>query len=765
MTHWGAYDLTVSDNQVVSVDPIESDPYPSPIGQSLAGTLNDDSRIKRPAVRKSYLEQGPTQAASKRARGRETFVEVSWQEAEALVANELQRVITEHGNSAIYGGSYGWASAGRLHHAQSQLHRFLDCIGGYTRSLDTYSLAAGEVILPHVLGDAWSYVVKPTSWTDIVSHTDLFVAFGGLPLKNSQIHAGGTTRHVQHGHMRDAQNAGVEFVNVSPIKDDTADFLHADWIDPRPNTDVAIMLGLAYSLLEEGLCNFEFLEKYCVGHEAFLDYVRGTSDGQPKDKHWAAAIAGINPEIIESLAGRMAQGRTMISVSWSLTRQDHGEQAYWMAVALAALLGQIGLPGGGVGFGYGAENKVGADTSAIQLGSFPGVPHKIDSFIPVARISDMLLNPGQTFNYNGGQYQYPDIKLVYWAGGNPFHHHQDLNRLHAAWQKPDTVIVHEIWWNSTARHADIVLPATSPLERDDIGGASGGTSIVAMQKAVEPPAGAKDDFEIFATLAQRLGKWEEFTEERDATQWLEDIYRQTKHNALERGVAMPEFAQFWEQGSFTFPAAIKPHTMLADFRELPDERPLQTPSGKIEIGSKTIDGFGYKDCRGYPCWFEPVEWLGSKQAELFPLHLISNQPAKRLHSQLDNGITSQESKINGREPIRINPDDAKQREIVTGDNVLVHNQRGAFIAGAIVSDELRRGVVQIATGAWWDPVFDNDGVSLCRHGNPNAVTLDKGTSNLAQGPSALSCLVQLERLAESAPDLQAFLAPVPAARI
>jgi biotin/methionine sulfoxide reductase len=87
MTHWGAYDLTVSDNQVVSVDPIESDPYPSLIGQSLAGTLNDDSRIKRPAVRKSYLEQGPTQAASKRARGRETFVEVSWQEAEALVAN------------------------------------------------------------------------------------------------------------------------------------------------------------------------------------------------------------------------------------------------------------------------------------------------------------------------------------------------------------------------------------------------------------------------------------------------------------------------------------------------------------------------------------------------------------------------------------------------------------------------------------------------------------------------------------------------------
>jgi biotin/methionine sulfoxide reductase len=92
--------------------------------------------------------------------------------------------------------------------------------------------------------------------------------------------------------------------------------------------------------------------------------------------------------------------------------------------------------------------------------------------------------------------------------------------------------------------------------------------------------------------------------------------------------------------------------------------------------------------------------------------------------------------------------------------VLVHNQRGAFMAGAIVSDDIRSGVMQIATGAWWDPLFDNGGVTTCRHGNPNAVTLDKGTSKLAQGPSALSCLVQLELLSDSAPEIQAYLAPI-----
>ena len=161
LTHWGAFDLEVEAGKVVSASGIPEDPNPSPIGQSLAGTLNDECRITRPMVRASYLKKGPLAATA--SRGREKFVPVSWQIAETLVVNELQRVIEQHGNKAIYGGSYGWASAGRFHHAQSQIHRFLNCIGGYTCSVDTYSLAAGEVILPHILGESWSLVVQPTS--------------------------------------------------------------------------------------------------------------------------------------------------------------------------------------------------------------------------------------------------------------------------------------------------------------------------------------------------------------------------------------------------------------------------------------------------------------------------------------------------------------------------------------------------------------------------------------------------------------------------
>ena len=431
-----------------------------------------------------------------------------------------------------------------------------------------------------------------------------------------------------------------------------------------------------------------------------------------------------------------------------------------MAVVLAAMLGHIGLPGGGVGFGYAAENKVGHKAFNVRLGSFPGLPHKIDSFIPVARVADMLLGSGESYDYNGEKREYPDIRLVYWAGGNPFHHHQDLNRLHRAWQEPETIISNEIWWNSTARHADIVLPVTSPLERNDIGGASDDGSVLAMPKAVEPPLHAKNDHEVFVSLAEKMGVLDDFNDGLDETAWLERIYRQTQDRAAEQGIVMPDFATFWEEGSFRFPDLAEPEfVMLADFRQDPVANPLHTPSGKIEIFSEVIDGFNYDDCPGHAAWLEPVEWLGDEKSSSYPLHLISNQPATRLHSQLDNGALSRAAKINGREPVRISPSDAQARQIEDGDVVRISNERGAILAGASICPDIREGVIQISTGAWWDPVFDDGEPFLCRHGNVNALTLDKGTSSLAQGPSALSCLVEMEKFAGELPELTVFRAP------
>jgi len=754
-THWGAYDVEVSGGKITAVHPHDEDPDPSAIGKSFEDSVHHRARITQPAIRKGWLERGP--AAHGGGRGAEPFVSVSWDKALDLAASELGRIKHEHGNEAIFAGSYGWASAGRFHHAQSQIHRFLKQFGGYTYSVNSYSTAAAQVIMPHVVGYKFLDLLDTmTAWPVIAKHTGLVVMFGGIPLKNAQVNSGGIGRHVTRDWLRKCRDNGVEFVNVSPLADDAADFLDAEWLAVRPNTDTALLLGLAHCLYEEGLHDESFLDTHCVGFDRFLPYLTGEQDGVAKSADWAAGICDIPAQTIRDLARRMAGERTLITLAWSLQRGDHGEQPYWMAAVLAAMLGQIGLPGGGVGYGYASESAIGNPVRRMSGLSLPQGDNAVETFIPVARIADMLLEPGAPFDYNGRRLRYPDIKLVYWCGGNPFHHHQDLNRLVRAWQRPDTVIVHEPWWNPLARHADIVFPATTALERNDIGRASNDAHVYAMHQAVEPVAGARNDYDIFAGIATRLGFEERFTEGRDEMEWLHHLYDVFRQQAARERIELPDFDAFWEQGELELPVPDHERVLFEDFRSAPDTSPLPTPSGRIEIFSQTIDGFGYDDCAGHPRWFEPTEWLGGEPSERHPLHLVSHQPATRLHSQLDCGKVSVASKVQEREPVVIHPHDAAARGIADGDVVRLFNDRGACLAGARLSESVRPGVVVLATGAWYDP---HTQTRLERHGNPNVLTLDKGTSRLAQGSSAHTTLVEMERAEGPVPEVEAFDPP------
>ena len=295
------------------------------------------------------------------------------------------------------------------------------------------------------------------------------VLFGGANPKNTQVTKGGCAAHSIGQSLAELARAGVEVVNISPIRDDGPDAVAPEWIPIRPNTDTAMLLALTHTLDRERLHDEEFLTRYCTGFERVRAYLMGESDGQPKDADWAAAITGVPADTIRALARRMAATRTMITASWSLQRADHGEQPYWAVLLLASCLGQIGLPGGGFGFGYGSASGIAEPPLAFRAPGMESAPNPLNRAIPAARIADCLLHPGEPYDFNGRNSAYPDIKLVYWAGGNPFHHHQDTNQLRAALRRPQTVVVHEPWWTATARHADIVLPATTTLERNDIG--------------------------------------------------------------------------------------------------------------------------------------------------------------------------------------------------------------------------------------------------------------------------------------------------------
>ena len=674
-------------------------------------------------------------------------------EALDLLAGEFTRVRETFGNEAIFGGSYGWASAGRFHRAQSQVHRFLNLIGGYVSHADNYSLAAGRVILPHAVASTEMLLDQHTSFDVMAESTTLFVTFGGVPVKNAQMSPGGAGRHRVTAGMQAMEKAGTRFVNISPVSDNMP--VDSEWLAIRPNTDVALMLALAHVLETEGLVDLAFLSSHCVGYERFRTYLLGETDGIAKTPGWACAICGIDAGRIASLAREMAAGRTMINVSWSLQRAEHGEQPFWMTVTLAAMLGQIGLPGGGFGIGYGALNSVGHDNVRFKFGAFPQGENPIATFIPVARISDMLLNPGDGFTYNGKAYSYPDIRLVYWAGGNPFHHHQDLNRLLKAWEKPETIVVNEPYWTPTAKLADIVLPVTTPLERNDIAAAGGEDLIVAMKKVEAPFGQSRNDFEIFRDLAARLNI--DFSDGLDEDGWLRRIYSIGSKNAAAKGIDLPTFDDFWAVGLIDLGPQARSVVMLEAFRNSPQANPLPTPSGRVEIFSETIDSFALADCPGHPTWFEPSEWLNAASIEGAKLHLISDQPVRRLHSQLDASPHSRAGKVDGREPIHINPSDAAVRGIDDGDLVEVYNARGRLISAAVVSDAIMPGVVRLSTGAWFD--MDHD-LNIERHGNPNAVTLDAPASSLSQGCSAQTCIVEIRKLSpQDTTPVRAFIKP------
>ena len=427
-----------------------------------------------------------------------------------------------------------------------------------------------------------------------------------------------------------------------------------------------------------------------------------------------------------------------------------------MGAVLAAALGQIGLPGGGYAYALGAIAYYGRRYNAVPIPTLPQGRNGVSDFIPVARIADMLLNPGGAYRYNGKTRTYPDIRLVYWAGGNPFHHHQDLNRLRRAFARVDTLVVHELGWTASARHADFVLPATMTLEREDIGGNANDPLLVPMQRIAPPFGEARDDYAIFSDLAERLGAREAFTEGRTVRQWLEHLYEPTRKALADSNLSAPSFDEFWGSDGLILPQAPDDGGQLRSFRDDPDGARLPTPSGKIEIFSETIASFDEADCPGHPAWLAPVQ----APAPSTPLILVANQPATRLHSQLDFGGHSAASKHRGREVASMHPVDAAARGVADGDIIRIFNARGACLAGVRVTDGIRPGVIQLSTGAWYDPADPQEEAPLCVHGNPNVLTRDAGTSSLAQGCTGQLTTAEVERFNGNLPPIQAYDPPV-----
>jgi biotin/methionine sulfoxide reductase len=250
---------------------------------------------------------------------------------------------TAHGNESIFAGSYGWASAGRFDHAQSQLRRFFNPIGGHAFHRESYSYAAAQVLLPRIVAPMDVLETGHTDWATLAAHTRLFVTFGAVPKKNAQLSPGGAVEHRVRDGLAGLSAAGRRFVNFSPVAADLdVPAASAEWIALRPGADTAVMLALACGIMKAGRHDEAFLAAHCVGFDRWRAYLLGEDGGRPKDAAWADPIAGVAPARLRALAVEMAGTRTMVNASWALQRAEQGEQPYWALVGLAAVLGRTG---------------------------------------------------------------------------------------------------------------------------------------------------------------------------------------------------------------------------------------------------------------------------------------------------------------------------------------------------------------------------------------------------------------------------------------
>lgn len=786
--HWGILDLTIKDGKCVKSEPWEKvQDTDNPLWYQTPDMIYK-SRVRFPYVRKSYLEN--PDSPKPELRGKEEFVRVSYEDAIKLVAKELRKTYDKKGAKAICGGSYGWKSTGNFHNARVLLHRFLSVTGGFVGVQGDYSTGASQVIMPYVVGSIEVYE-QQTSWENILSDTKVVVFWGADPLSTIRIAWTANDQRAMQYYEK-LRKSGKKIIVIDPVRTETAKFLKADWIAPKPNTDVAMMLGMAHHLISVGKVNTEFLDTYTTGYDKFKAYVEGKEDGVAKTTAWASKICGIEASVIESLAESFYDNPTMLMSGWAMQRAHHGEQPHWALVTLACMIGQIGTPGGGFGLSYhysggGVPTAKGGVVGGISAGSvgiwengkFKGLAKSdggedvaewlrdpsVASF-PLARIADALLNPGKTIDHNGTKVTYPDMDFIYWSGGNPLVHHQDTNTNKKAWRKPRTVVVNEIYWTPTAKMADIVLPVTTSYERDDITMASDYSNmfIVPMKQAVAPVDESRDDYDIFCDLCKVYGDdvYKAYSDGGKSAkdfikEYYDGAYNQVKAFGEAFTTSMPVFEEFWAKNEpiqFDVPAENYNWVRFAEFIEDPVLNALGTDSGLFEIYSQKIAGYKYNDCKPHATWFEPAEWLGNA-TEKYPLHLLTSHPADRLHSQLCHTSLREQYAVDGREPILISKQDAEARGIKNGDVVRVFNDRGEILAGAVVSDDILPSVVRVCEGGW----VDQDENGLCKYGSANVLTLDIPTSKLANGNCAHTGLVNVEKYTGALPEVTAFTPP------
>jgi len=679
----------------------------------------------------------PMKRVGKRGEGR--FDRISWDEALSMLAGEMQRVKAQYGNSALfvpYGtGSYNQTNGS--HVARRLMNLFGGCLGIW----NSYSWGAINVATPTVYGTLQTGNQRQ-DWLN----ARLILMWGWNP---AEMRDGTNSDYF----LRLARERGTRLVCIDPRLSLSAAGLADEWVPIRPGTDAALMSAMTYVIVSEGLHDADFVSTHCQGFdssqmppgaeeaETFRDYLFGRRDGIPKTPEWAEAITGVPRETIARLAREYATTKpAVLYQGYGMQRRAYGEQVVRAGCALAAITGNVGIPGGWAS-GLGAQAPDGGPFWTV----FPTGENPVKASIPVFLWSEAVLRGHAMTAADGvrdAERLDNDIKLIYAVATNCLiNQHANLNRsveILKDERKVEFLAVQDQFLTPTGRFADLLLPACTQFETwgcED--GWKYGDEVILMPKLVEPPGVARSDYAICAALAECLGIGEAFTEGRDERGWVEwvlDRYRESRFSDLP---SLDEF-EHSNLGVYARPVT-EPAVAFVDFRRDPQAYPLPTPSGKIEIFSKALYDLNRpEEIPAIPKYIPEWESPFGLEAERFPMQAIGHHTLQRVHSTHDNNDWLGEAFP---QRVFMNPLDAAERGIQDGDLVRVYNKRGALILPCRLTPRILPGVVDIPQGAWWRP--DEQGVD--RGGSINVLTSERWTP-LAFGSAQHTIMVQVEKV-------------------
>ncbi|MDR1378452.1 MAG: molybdopterin-dependent oxidoreductase [Synergistaceae bacterium] len=720
--------VDVSDNCVLAIHPSRHPDATKPPGIQVC--------IRGMSYHQTFLSGARLRYPLKRAgeRGEAKFKRVTWDEATETIAQETERIGKRYGPQSRYVNySTGVAGAAR---GDLFAKNLLALDGGFLGRYNSYSTACTTFATPFTYGTS-----ETGNCAEDLLNSRLIILWGHNPMES-------VFGSSQKFYLREAKKKGIPIIVVDPRFSDTASELASRWIGLRPTTDGALMDAMAYVILDEGLQDQYFMNRFCLGFdeahmpagmehcENYRDYVFGKHGGTPKTPLWASKITSVGEETIRWLAREYATVKPAALIQgYGPQRNGNGEQIARGGTLLACLTGNVGVPGGWAsGSGYMRLHRQPA---------IPEIPNPYNGKIPAFLWTDAIIRGTEmTARHDGvmgvGKLD-ANIKMIFnLAGDTLINQHSNVNRsariLHDT-TMCEFIVCSDLFLTPSAKFADILLPGTSLFEGENLGRPwLEGDYILYCNQSVEPLFECRFEYDWLSDVARKLGYYDAFTHGgKSVRELLEESYNAILGNEPD----MPDFERFRENGIYRYRK--KPHFIAFEenVRD-PERHPFPTPSGKIEIFSPRLhEKNDPLQIPAIPKYVPSFEGPEDPRIETYPFQLMGWHTKRRTHSTHDNN-----PHMDRYDPhcVWINHQDAEKAGVQENDWVNVWNDRGHIRIQAHVTDRIVSGVLAISQGGWYTP--DEKGIDL--RGCVNTISTSRPTP-LAKGNPQHSNLVALSK--------------------